>query len=78
MKVPILDLKREYDFLKRDIQRHLRDCFKSQQWILGDKVVEFESKIVKYVGRRYAIGVVSGTDALLLFLRALAIKLKKK
>ena len=78
MDIPILDLKREYKILKKDIDRQLKGCLSCQQWILGPKVSEFEKKAAEYLGVKYAIGVASGTDALLLSLRALAIKLKKK
>jgi dTDP-4-amino-4,6-dideoxygalactose transaminase len=78
MKVPLLDLKKEYQFLKKDIQKQLDSCFKSQQWILGPKVEEFEKKAAKYLKTKHAIGVASGTDALVLSLRALALKTKKK
>ncbi|MBU0693139.1 MAG: DegT/DnrJ/EryC1/StrS family aminotransferase [Candidatus Omnitrophica bacterium] len=78
VEIPALDLKREYDFLRKDIARELRSCFESQQWILGEKVTQFEEKAAKYLGVKHAIGVASGTDALLLSLRALAIKEKNK
>ncbi|MBP7089013.1 MAG: DegT/DnrJ/EryC1/StrS family aminotransferase, partial [Candidatus Omnitrophica bacterium] len=78
MNIPLLDLKREYLFLKKEIDKQLEDCFATQQWVLGGKVSELEGKISKYLGSKYAIGVNSGTDALVLSLRSLAIKLKKK
>jgi len=78
MNVPILDLHREYSFLKKEIQSQIQDCFNSQQWILGPKVSEFEEKAAKYLGVKYAMGVASGTDALILSLSALALKLKHK
>ena len=78
MNIPILDLKREYKALKKDIDKQLKDCLGSQQWILGPKVSEFEEKVAKYLGINYAIGVASGTDALMISLNALALKLKGK
>ena len=78
MNIPILDLKREYASLKKDIDRQIKDCLGSQQWILGRKVSEFEKRIAKYLCVKYAIGVASGTDALILSLKALAFKLKRK
>ena len=78
MDISILDLKREYTLLKKDINKQLKSCLDSQQWILGPKVSEFEEKTAKYLGTKYAIGVASGTDALILSLKSLAIKLKKK
>jgi len=78
VKIPIVDLSREYLALKQDIQKSLKHCFKSQEWILNSKVAEFEERVAKYLGVRFAIGVASGTDALLLSLRALAMDLKRK
>jgi dTDP-4-amino-4,6-dideoxygalactose transaminase len=78
MKVPLLDLKPEYEFLKKDIDKQFKACFSSQQWVLGPKVEEFEKKAAKYLNINYAIGVSSGTDALLLALRAACLKFKKK
>ncbi|NQT28721.1 MAG: DegT/DnrJ/EryC1/StrS family aminotransferase, partial [Candidatus Omnitrophica bacterium] len=78
MNIPSLDLKREYKALKKDIDKQLKDCLDSQQWILGPKVSEFEEKAAKYLGIKYAIGVASGTDALILSLKALALKTKKR
>ncbi len=78
MNIPIADPKREYTFLKKDIDKQIKNCLSSQQWVLGPKVTEFEKKASKYLGSRYAIGVASGTDALILSLRALAFRLRKK
>jgi dTDP-4-amino-4,6-dideoxygalactose transaminase len=76
--IPILDLKQEYTFLKKDIDRELKECFETQSWILGAKVAAFEEKVAKYLKTKYAKGVASGTDALSLSLSALALKIKGK
>ncbi|MDD3296703.1 MAG: DegT/DnrJ/EryC1/StrS family aminotransferase [Candidatus Omnitrophica bacterium] len=78
MNIPILDLKKEYTFLKNDITAQLKSCFKNQQWILGNKVEAFEKRAAKYLKVKYAVGVASGTDALILSLEALALKLRSK
>ncbi len=78
MQIPILELKREYQYLKKDIDQEIRACLNTQKWILGPKVCEFEKKVAEYLGLKYTIGVASGTDALLLSLSAFAFKLKKK
>ena len=78
MKIPLLDLQSEYKALKNDIKRELDRVFKSQQWILGKTVSDFESKFARYIGSKYAIAVASGTDALILSLTALALKTKGK
>lgn len=78
MNIPGLNLKREYLTLKKDIDKQFKDCLNSQQWILGPKVSELEKKAAKYLGTKYAVGVASGTDALILSLFALALKIKGK
>lgn len=75
-KINLIDLGKEYLYIKPHIDRALTSCLDSQNWILGPEVRELETKIAEYIGTRYAIGVASGTDALVLSLRALAIKLK--
>ncbi|MBN2120406.1 MAG: DegT/DnrJ/EryC1/StrS family aminotransferase [Candidatus Omnitrophica bacterium] len=77
-KVPALDLSREYLILKNDIQKELKDCFRDQEWILGSKVSRFEERLAKFLGVKWAVGCASGTDALILALRALAMKKKQK
>jgi UDP-2-acetamido-2-deoxy-ribo-hexuluronate aminotransferase len=76
MKIPMLDLKREYEYMKEDIDAAIRRCLDHQQWILGPEVKEFEDKVAEYLGVKHCIGVSSGSDALVLPLRALAIKTK--
>lgn len=70
MNVPLLDLKRQYETIKDEIDYATQKVINSQSFILGDVVEEFENKIAKYCGARNAIGVASGTDALLLSTRA--------
>jgi len=76
MQILMLDLKRQYEYMRRDINPVIRKCLKRQQWILGPEVKKFEEKISEYLGVKHCLGVSSGTDALVLCLRALAIKLK--
>ncbi len=74
--VPMLDLLREYEYLKDSIDRAVERCLTHQKWILGPEVKELEGEIARYLGAKHCIGVSSGTDALVLSLRALAIKMK--
>jgi dTDP-4-amino-4,6-dideoxygalactose transaminase len=76
IRVNSLELKREYELLKKSIGRELEECLETQHWILGEKVTEFEQQIGKYLNAPTAIGVASGTDALVLSLRAMAIECK--
>jgi len=75
-QIPMLDLKREYEYMKKDIEVAIQNCLDHQQWILGPEVKRLESELAEYLGVKHCIGVASGTDALVISLRALAIKLK--
>lgn len=75
-QIPMLDLRLEYEYMKHDIDAAIGKCLEHQRWILGPEVKELEEKIAQYLGVKHCIGVSSGTDALVLSLRALAIKLK--
>jgi dTDP-4-amino-4,6-dideoxygalactose transaminase len=78
MKVPIFDLKREYKYQEKEILKAIKGVLKKQEWILGEEVSKLEEKISNYLKVKYATGVASGTDALILSLRAMALKLKGK
>ncbi|MCL0034296.1 DegT/DnrJ/EryC1/StrS family aminotransferase [Thermodesulfovibrionales bacterium] len=75
-KIPMLDLRLEYEYMKEDIDSAIRTCLEHQKWILGPEVKELEDKIAEYLNVKHCIGICSGTDALVLSLRALAIKIK--
>ena len=70
MKVPLLDLKQQYQTIKDEILNALNETFESQYFILGPKVEALEKDIADYCSTRYAAGVSSGTDALLISLMA--------
>jgi dTDP-4-amino-4,6-dideoxygalactose transaminase len=73
MNIPFLDLKAQYLTVKEKIESAIEEVLEAQQFILGPKVEEFEHNIVTYSGTKYAVGVSSGTDALLISLMALDI-----
>lgn len=73
MNVPLLDLKLQYQSLKSEIEPVLMRVAESQALILGEEVVKLEKSIAEYCDCKYAIGVSSGTDALLAALMALEI-----
>ncbi|MEW6599732.1 MAG: DegT/DnrJ/EryC1/StrS family aminotransferase [Nitrospirota bacterium] len=75
-QIQMLDLRLEYEYMKSDIDAAITRCLEHQKWILGPEVKELESQIAGYLGAKHCIGISSGTDALVLSLRALAIKLK--
>jgi dTDP-4-amino-4,6-dideoxygalactose transaminase len=76
MNIPMLDLKREYEYMKADIDGAVRCCLDHQKWIFGPEIRELETKIAEYTGVKHCIGCSSGTESLVLSLRALAIKTK--
>lgn len=73
MRVPLLDLSQQYRALAGPIRAKLDEVLASQSFILGPKVAAFEKAIASYCGTPNAIGVSSGTDALLAILMALGI-----
>ena len=73
MKVPLLDLRAQYAVIKQEVKKAVDEVLEEQQFILGERVAEFEGRMAEYVGTSYAVGVASGTDALLLSLMALGI-----
>jgi dTDP-4-amino-4,6-dideoxygalactose transaminase len=70
MKVQFLDLKRQYESIKNEINDAIQIVLDSQHFILGEEVEKFENKIANYCNVKHAIGVASGTDALLISLKA--------
>lgn len=73
MRVPLLDLSEQYRALAEPIRAQLDEVLASQSFILGPKVAAFEEAIRNYCTSPNAIGVSSGTDALLAILMALEI-----
>jgi dTDP-4-amino-4,6-dideoxygalactose transaminase len=75
-QIPMQDLRAEYEYMKAEIDAAISRCTEHQKWIFGPEVKAFEDKIAEYLGVKQCIGVCSGTEALVLSLRALAIKTK--
>jgi dTDP-4-amino-4,6-dideoxygalactose transaminase len=73
MKVPLLDLKPQYKSLKHEIDDTLIRIAESQYFILGPEVKKLEEKFCEFLNVKHAVGVSSGTDALLLALMAIEI-----
>ena len=71
MRVPLLDLKAQYATIRDEIRAALDRVVESQRFILGPEVEALEREIAKYCGCSHAIGVSSGTDALLVALMAI-------
>jgi dTDP-4-amino-4,6-dideoxygalactose transaminase len=70
MLVPLLDLKAQYQTIRDECLEVTRDIYESQSFILGPHVAKLEKEIADYCSTKYAVGVSSGTDALLLSLMA--------
>jgi dTDP-4-amino-4,6-dideoxygalactose transaminase len=73
MKIGILDLKKQYKKISEEVDSAIKKVTDRQDFILGEEVKELEEELAKYCGTRYAVGVASGTDALILALKTLGI-----
>ena len=71
MKLPLLDLKAQYETIREEIQEAVLRVCASQRFILGPEVAALEEEVAACTGARFAVGVSSGTDALLASLMAL-------
>jgi dTDP-4-amino-4,6-dideoxygalactose transaminase len=73
MHVPIIDLKAQYVQIKGEVLQALREVCEDQRFILGPNVQKLEQEIASYLGIAHAVGVASGSDALLLALMAIGV-----
>jgi len=73
-QVPLLDLKLQYQPLRERIRAEIDEIADAQAFILGPKVEAFERAICEYTGAPHAVGVSSGTDALLICMMALDVE----
>jgi dTDP-4-amino-4,6-dideoxygalactose transaminase len=71
--VPILDLEPQYQALRPALQAAFERVCRSRQFVLGEEVAAFEDEVANHLGVAHAVGVNSGTDALVIALRALDI-----
>ena len=74
ISVPLLDLKAQYAQIRAEIEPVVKEVIESQYFIMGPKVIEFEENVAQYCHVKHALGVSSGTDAILLALMACDIK----
>ena len=74
MEITSLDLRRQYESIRDEINKAVLEVIDSQSFVLGPFVEAFEHSIAKFCCVRHAIGVSSGTDAILLALMACGIK----
>jgi dTDP-4-amino-4,6-dideoxygalactose transaminase len=73
ISVPLLDLKAQFAAIRSEIRAAIDRVCESQQFIMGPEVTAFEEAVAEFCGARFAIGVSSGTDALLAALMALGV-----
>jgi len=73
MTIPLLDLKTQYQSIKPEIDEAIQDVLNSGKFILGPHEKAFELEIADYLGVQHAVGLASGTDALIIALRAAGI-----
>jgi len=73
MPIKVWDYLKEYELEKEEIDQALTKVFRSGRLILGESVRNFEQELAAFNGRKFGIGVNSGTDALFLALKALGL-----
>jgi len=73
MKVPLLDLTQQYKSLEKEMLTAVERVLSSGRYILGPEVTALEKEIADYCGVQHAVACASGTDALILSLRALGV-----
>ncbi len=73
IQIPVFDLKRQYEYLKPEIDNAFRNVFEDGIFVLGDNVRLFEEEFARFLGTGFAVGVGSGTEALHLSLKACGI-----
>lgn len=72
--IPPLDLKAQWLSIKAEISAAINAVVESQHFVLGPQVEALEEEIAKYCGTKFAVGVASGTDALILALHAAGVR----
>ena len=78
MNVPLLDLAAQYRTIRDEVRPALERVIESQQFIMGPAVGQLEAQVAALSHARHGIGCASGTDALLLPLKALNLQPDRK
>ncbi|MCA9081489.1 MAG: DegT/DnrJ/EryC1/StrS family aminotransferase, partial [Planctomycetaceae bacterium] len=71
--VPMIDLVEQHQSIRADVMQAVEQVFDTQRFVLGETVEQFEDQVASYCDSRFAIGCASGTDALILALKALGV-----
>ena len=74
MNIPLLNLKRQYKYLKNDIEKVISEILESGAYINGPYTKKLEERLKEYLNVKHVIGVANGTDALVITLKSLGIK----
>ena len=72
-KIEFVNLKRQYGQIRKEINASIQNVLNNQFFILGEQLAKFEKEFSEYLDNKFTIGIASGTDALILSLRALGI-----
>jgi dTDP-4-amino-4,6-dideoxygalactose transaminase len=73
MEIPLVNLRRQYHSIKDEIDKKIMEVLESGKFILGENVEAFEEEFARYCGAKYGVGVASGTDALIMALKAVGV-----
>ncbi len=73
MQIPLINLKKQYETLKDNVDSKVLSVLSSANFIMGENVKSFEKEFADYIGSKYSISVANGTDALVIALKALGI-----
>lgn len=73
MHIPLIDLKKQYEVIKPDVDKGVLNVLSFANFIMGDNVKIFEKEFADYIGTKHSISVANGTDALIIALKALGI-----
>ena len=73
MNVKLLDLSQQYRAMRGEVLKRVQEVCDSQSFILGKNVKGLEEEVARFCGARHAVGVASGSDAILLSLMAIGI-----
>lgn len=74
MKVPILNLQRQYSDFKEELEPKILELLQSGNYVMGKEVAALEQELCDYIGCKHAITVGNGTDSLIIALRACGIQ----
>ena len=71
--IPLVDLKKQYESIKSEIDNSIKDVLANTSFIGGGTVTEFETNFKKYIGVNHCISCANGTDSIEILLKALDI-----